>query len=139
MDSQKLPQRKSYSDEEIHQIYELGKLYMEIGQVRKAETIMNGLNAVAPDFAPAWLATAYLAILSQNIDAAISASQNALRVDGNSVEAMLYLSSLFLTSGDYNSAGTYIGEAGEKIEAGETRNTHAMRFYKMQLARFQNR
>ena len=54
-------------------------------------------------------------------------------------EAMLFLATCLLTNGDYNAAGTYLGEVGEKIESGMVDSPTVIRFFKGQLARFQNR
>jgi len=131
--------RRTYSDEEIVDMYELGRLWLETGQHRRAEAIMAGLNEVAPNFAPAWLATAMLRGLNGNYDGALLATKNALRSEPESVEAMLYVATLCLTTGDYSTAGTYLGEVGEKIEQGRVANPNVTRFFRMQLARYQSR
>ena len=131
--------RRSYSREEVVDIFELGRLWLETGQHRRAEAIMSGLNEVAPDFAPAWLGTAFLRGLVGNYDGALQAAKNALRQEPESVEAMLYVATLALTTGDYSTAGTYLGEVGERIEQGRVTSPHVPRFFKMQLARYQSR
>jgi tetratricopeptide (TPR) repeat protein len=131
--------RRGYSDEETEQIYELGRMFLDSGQLRKAEVIMHGLNEVAPGFSKAWLASAYLAIIGQDYDAAIASAQNAMRLEPDAVEAMLLLASCLLITGDFNSAGTYLGEVGERIEMGAVKNPNVVRLFKMQLARYQSR
>lgn len=133
------PPRRSYSEEEIVDIFALGRLWLESGQHRKAEAIMAGLNEVAPEFAPAWLATAFLRGCAGEFEAALQAAKNALRSEPESVEAMLYIVTLALTLGDSSTAGTYLGEVGERIEQGRTSSPHVPRFFKMQLARYQAR
>jgi tetratricopeptide (TPR) repeat protein len=131
--------RRNYSDDEVNDIYKLGKLWLETGQHKRAEAIMSGLNEVAPDFAPAWLATSLLRSIAGNYDIALQAATNALRIDPESAEAMLYIVALAMTMGDVATAGTYLGEVGEGIEQGTVRNHNVTRFYKMQLARYQAR
>lgn len=131
--------RRNYSDDEVNDIYKLGKLWLETGQHKRAEAIMSGLNEVAPDFAPAWLATSLLRSMAGNYDIALQAATNALRIDPQSAEAMLYIVALAMTMGDVATAGTYLGEVGEGIEQGTVRNHNVTRFYKMQLARYQAR
>lgn len=130
---------RGYSDDEVAHIYELGRLFLESGQLRKGEAIILGLTEVAPGFAPAWLALAYIHIQGRDFEAAIQASLHALRADTKSVEAVLFLAACYLTVGDFNSAGTYLGEVGERIESGEVDSPNAVRFYRAQLARFQSR
>jgi Tetratricopeptide repeat len=100
---------------------------------------MHGLNEVAPGFSKAWLASAYLAIIGQDYDTAIAFAQNAMRSEPDAVEAMLLLASCLLITGDFNSAGTYLGEVGERIEMGTVKNPNVSRLFKMQLARYQSR
>jgi Tfp pilus assembly protein PilF len=142
-----LPQRRSpsevlkrgYSDEELGHLYELGRFFLENGDLRRAEVVLAGVTEVAPEFAPAWLGMAYLHIQNKNMDAAIFASRQALRSEPGFVEAILYLATCLLTTGDLNSAGTYLGEVGELIEGGVVEDANVIRFYRAQLARFQSR
>lgn len=131
--------RRKYSDDEVNDIYRLGKLWLETGQHKRAESIMSGLNDVAPEFAPAWLGTAFLRSVSGNYDGALIAITTALRLEPESAEGMLYLVAVSMTVGDVSTAGTYLGEVGEAIEQGKVANQNVIRFYKMQLARYQAR
>ncbi len=131
--------RRGYSDDELSHIYELGRFSLENGDTRRAETIMVGLNEVAPEFAPAWLGMCCIHTFNKNYDGALHAARQALRADSESVEAMLYLVCCLLSTNDFNSAGSYLGEVGERIEAGAVDNPNILRFYKAQLARYENR
>ena len=131
--------RRGYSEEEISTIYELGRLYLESGLFPAAENIMRGLTEVVPDFAPGWLGLCYLHIQNKNSDAALQAARQAVRADSSSIEAQLFLITCFLSVGDYNSAGTYLGEVGESIETGSVEDPNLIRFFKAQLARYQSR
>lgn len=131
--------KRGYTDDEIDQIYELGRLSLANGNLRTAEGIFEGLTQVAPDYSPAWLGLAYVGIYRGNIDSAVFASRQALRIDPHFPEALLYLASCLMSSGDYNSAGTHLGEVAEQIESGQIDDPSVQRFYRIQLARFQNR
>ena len=131
--------KRGYSDEEVANIYELGRLSLENGNIRRAEAIMSGLVEVAPDFSSAWLGMAYIHIQNRDFEAALQATRQALKVDPNFSPAMLYLVACLLTTGDYSSAGTYLGEIGEMIESGGLDDPSMVRFYRTQLARYQNR
>ncbi len=131
--------RRNYSDNEVADIFKLGKLWLETGHTKRAEAIMAGLNEVAPEFAPAWLATALLRAVGGNYEGALQAANLALKANSESAEAMLYIVALTLTLGDAATAGTYLGEVGEMIEQGKVGSQHVTRFYKMQLARYQMR
>lgn len=130
---------RGYSDEEISNIYELGRLYLESGNIKAGENIMRGLTEIAPGFNPGWFGLSYIQSMNKNHDAAIAAARQALRNDQNSVEAQLFLVSYLLTVGDFNSAGTYLGEVGEIIDTRSIENQNIVRFYRAQLARYQSR
>ena len=131
--------RRGYSDEEVSRIYELGRLCLENGDVKKAEAVLTGVTQIAPDYAPAWLAMSYVQLLGKNQDAAFQAARQAYKADPNSVEAMLFLISCLLSHHDYNTAGTYLGEVAERIESGAVSHPNVVRFYRTQLARYQSR
>jgi Tfp pilus assembly protein PilF len=130
---------RGYSDEEVANIYELGRLYLESGNFKAAESIMRGLTEVAPSFTPSWLGLSYLFAMNKNHDSAIACARQALRSQSDSVEALLFLVAFLFSVGDVNSAGTFLGEAGELIESKVIDNHNILRFYRAQLARYQVR
>ncbi|MBX7137409.1 MAG: hypothetical protein K1X83_05445 [Oligoflexia bacterium] len=131
--------KRGYTDDEIANIYELGRLFLENGDLRRGETIMLGLLEIMGEYSPAWLAMSYIHFANKATESAVNAAQNALKHDPESVEAMLALVAGLLTLGDFNSAGTYLGEVGEKLDAGLSDDPRVVRFYKAMLARYQNR
>lgn len=132
-------QRSSYSADELVDIYALGKMWLETGQVRKAEVIMQGLTAVAPDFLPGWLGMSVVQSTLGNIEAALAAAQRALKLDSQSAPAMMCVVVASLTMNDMSTAGTLLGEVGELIEAQRVTDPNVTRLYKMQLARYQSK
>lgn len=131
--------KRGYSEDEVTQIYALGRRSLENGQVHQGEVIMQGLTRVVPDFAPAWLALAYVHIVNKHWDEALFCSRQALRIDPDFTAATLYLIACLLTTGDYNTAGTYLGEIGENIDNGIVTEPNLVRFYRAQLYRFKSR
>jgi hypothetical protein len=131
--------KRGYSDEELGHIYALARFCLENGDTRRAETILFGINEVAPDFGLAWLGTCTIHSMNKNNEAALSAAKQALRTDPESIEAMLFLVCCLLTAKDFNAAGSYLGEIGERIDAGMVESPNLLRFYQAQLARYQNR
>ena len=130
---------RGYSTEETVDIYELGRMWLETGQHRKAESLMIGLNEVAPEFAPAWMGSAILRALASDFEGALSAAKHALRLEPDNSEAMLFVVSLSLSLGDVSTAGTYLGEVSERIDQGLVTNPHTVRLFKMQMSRFKSR
>lgn len=129
--------KRGYTNQEIDDIYELARIFLESGQLRKAEAILIGLSEIAPDFAPAWLGLSYIQMQNRDYEAAIEAARTALQADSGFVESMLYLVACLLIAGDLNSAGTFLGEVGERIDNGEIQNPEIVRFYRIQLARYE--
>jgi lipopolysaccharide biosynthesis regulator YciM len=129
--------RRGYSDEEISQIYELGRFFLENGSLRKAEAIMHGLTEIANEFTPAWLGMAFIHLQNKNVEGAANAARQALRLNSQSTEAMLFMVICSLAMADYNAAGTWLGEIREKIDGGIVLDHQLIRLYKAQLARFQ--
>jgi Tfp pilus assembly protein PilF len=131
--------RKGYSEEEIECIYRLAYAGLENGNLKQAELIALGLIEVAPSFIPGWLALAYVRGQDGNFAGAQAASEQALRIDGESIEAMLFLVSYLLTNGDLQSAGTYLGEVADRIDNNQLTDPTLIRFFRAQMLRYQTR
>ena len=131
--------KRGYSDDEIANVYSLARWSLENGDVRRAEVILSGVVEIAPNYAPAWLALSYVHTVNKNSDEALRAAKEAVRISPQMPETLLYLISSLLSTGDYNSAGTYLGEVGDQIEGGSRMEPNLIRFYKAQLARYQSR
>jgi len=131
--------KRGYSDDELSHIYELGRFFLENGDLNRAQAIMQGLCDIAPDFAPAWLGMCYIAYQNKDIETAVQFARSALKAEAKFVEATLALVAGLISLGDYTSAGTNLGEIGELIDGGQLDDPKIIRFYKAQLMRFQNR
>ncbi len=131
--------KRTYSEDEIECLYELGRFSLENGELRRAETIFVGLTEVAPDFASAWLGLVYVFNSRQDWDGAIAAARQALRIDPQSLPALLMLTSALLNAGDVTTAGSYLGEIQDRLEEGETIPATHIRIFKALLARHSSR
>lgn len=131
--------RRGYSDEEIVHIYELARLFLELGELSKADIVVTGLIEIAPEFSPARLAKGYVALHEGNFELAVDQGRQMLALAPLNPQAMLLLVSAFLGTGDFNQAGTLLGEVGETIEAGSLTEPTLVRYYRLQLARYQTR
>lgn len=129
--------KRGYTDDEIRNFYRLGLQYLEHGDIRAAETIFGGVVEIAPDYAPGWLGMSYVHIQRKRIDEAVYAARQAVRVRPELTEGMLYLISCLLMNKDYNSAGTYLGEVGERLDMSGSERPEVARFYRSQLVRYQ--
>lgn len=131
--------RRGYLEDEVRHLYALARFWLEAGDLRGAEIVGEGLTQVAPNFGPGWLLLAYTRLAAGDIEKGHEYSRRAIAVAPDGMEAMLYLVCCLLSVGDYNSAGTYLGEVGERIEAGAAESPALIRFFRAQLARFQTR
>jgi len=130
--------KRGYSDEEIDNIYELARVFLEAGQLKRAEVLFNGITEIIPEYAPAWLGLSYIHIQQKAYDTAAWAARVALQHDPDFIEGMLYLIACLLILGDLNTAGTFLGEVGERIENGTVTHPDLIRFYRIQLARYES-
>jgi Tfp pilus assembly protein PilF len=131
--------RRGYSDEEIDCMYRLACVELENGNLKLAETICRGLVEVSPQFVPAWLVVAYVLGQDANYADAQAAAEQAVRIDPESAEALLFLVCYLLTNGDLQSAGTYLGEVADRIDGGQITDPTMIRFFRSQMVRYQNR
>ena len=92
--------RRGYLEEEIKHLYGLARFWLETGDLRGGEIICEGLTAVAPDFAPAWLGLAYVRMAGGDVEKAAEQSNRALAAAPDSVEAMLFLTCCLLAQAD---------------------------------------
>jgi predicted Zn-dependent protease len=132
-------QKRGYSDQEVETIYLLARVMLENGRMREAALILKGLNEVAPNFSPAWVARSALALLNGDTPEAVLTAERGVKADTESPYAMVFFVTALLSSGDYNTAGSFLGEIGERIQAGEIDDPHLKSFYKAQLIRYENR
>lgn len=126
-----------YSEEEIISLYELARLSIEAGELKRAESIANGLSEIAPDFAPAFLILAYCQVWSKDYEAASDTSERAFKAAPNDISVLFFVAATKLLVNDSQRAGTVLGEIGELLE--KKRDLEAERLYKLLLARFQMR
>lgn len=131
--------RRGYTDAEIESIFALARLFLESGSFSRASVILKGLIEVAPEFAPAWLALGYIAIMNGEYEQALGQSSQVLRRNPTNPEAMLMNVICSLSTGDINSAGTYLGELKDGIDGETINNPQLIRLYQSQLVRFQSR
>jgi Flp pilus assembly protein TadD len=128
--------RSNYSKEEQLDIYALGRMCLESGQVKRAQVILRGLTTVAPEFVPGWLATAVAQATLGNVEQSLDAARQALKLQPDSAIAMIILVTTSLTLGDQSTAGTYLGELNDMIEQGAVSDPNLIRLFKMQMVRY---
>jgi hypothetical protein len=131
--------KKGYSLEQIESIYALGQLYLETGNLRQASVIFDGLIHLVPNLAPASIGQAIIALFERDFMQGAAAARRASESDSQVAEATLLLVIAMFGLGDYNSAGTYLGEIREAMESGIEFDKNVVRVYRMLLARYRSR
>lgn len=131
--------KRGYSDKEVNLIFELGRFYIEGGNHKAAANIMQGLHAIVPDYLPALLALCCLEFHAQNYEVARSFAEQALKLQPESIESALFLVTCLMVAGDFNPAGSLLGEIGEHIATRDLENPDIERFYKTLLVRYEVR
>ena len=130
--------KRGYSDNEVAAIYNLARIFLESGDIRRAQVIFKGLNIIAPNFAPAFLGTCAVCVSNADYDEALRAARKAHQLDLTLVESELFLTTCLLTAKDYNTAGTLLGGIAEKVENKEVADPQIIRFFNAQLARYRS-
>jgi len=128
--------RTNYSKEELVDIYALAKMFLETGQIKRAEVIAQGLISVAPEFVPGWLVMSVVAATLGSVEVSLEAARKALKLQPDSAPAMMLIVTTAMTLGDAGTAGTYLGEVKEMIEQGRVSDPNLLRLFKMQMARY---
>jgi predicted Zn-dependent protease len=129
--------RSSYSKEELVDMYALAKMFLETGQIKRAEVIAQGLTLVAPEFVPGWLALSVVSASLGNVEASLEAARKALKYQPDSASAMMLIATTAMTTGDVGTAGTYLGEIKELVDQGSISDPNLLRLYRMQMARYE--
>lgn len=139
LNAAKIRNLRVYSEQEVQLLYELGRLFIENGELRKAEVIFKGIVAVEPTFVAAWLGLAYLYHYSSQTDEGISAAKKVVQLEPGSVEGSLFLAVFLYSSSEISAAGAILGEIREKVEAGSVKDPNILRIYRSQVERFSSR
>lgn len=131
--------KRGYSREELENLYALGHFYLENGQWSEAESIMLGLCDVAPELALGWLGLGYVNFMNGRMDEALKSARAAQRAEPSSPEAQLMIITCLINMGDFNTAGSMLGEIGDRVAAQEITNPSLVRYFRAQLSRYENR
>jgi Tfp pilus assembly protein PilF len=131
--------KRGYTDSELELIYGLARFQLETGNLRRAEAILVGITCVAPDYLPGWLGMVYVHCINRQFDAAQVAARQAIRIDPDSLESVLFLTATMIMTGDFNGAGSLLGEVNERLSGQSIQNPNINRFFRLLLVRYQAR
>ena len=119
----------------IENIFALSRKYIETGALTKAEHLLRGLVTVAPDYVPAWLGLSYCAAVNEDPENALSHARKALKLDPESLNAILSVVTHLISQGEIQEAGTLLGEIHDNFQH-EAPETHLKRYFELQILRF---
>lgn len=120
---------EAYSGEELAAIYELGRLYFEMGYFPAAERIFSGLSAIDGGFTPARIGLGLLRIENGQYNDATTFFRGELP-DGNyKIEAKLGMCAAFMALGEVPRARSLLGQIDKDFQAVKNLNPELQRLW----------
>ena len=105
-----------YSTEELNGLYELGRLYFEMGYYAPAERIFNGLVLVDDELTPSRLALGILKLECGLYQEATSHFRVLVEKGQYPLQTKLGLSGVFIATGDLARARQTLDEVGLEMQ-----------------------
>ncbi len=118
-----------YSGEELSSIYELGRMYFEMGYFAPAERIFNGLCAVGEPRTPARLGLGLVKLERGLYQEAAAHFRAALQVPGCSLQSKLGLCAAFVAVGEISRARSILTEIGKSGELSSDTDAEVRRLF----------
>ncbi len=103
-----------YADEQLKAIYELGRLYFEMGYFAPAERIFAGLSVVDGAQTPARLGLGLVKLERGLFQEAAVHFRNVIQSGRYTLPAKVALASAFLAAGELNRAKSMLGEISKE-------------------------
>ena len=119
----------TYSNEELSSLYELGRLYFEMGYFAPAERVFNGLCAVGEGRTPARLGLGLVKLERVLYQEATIQFRNALQLTSSSLQAKLGLCAAFIAIGEISRARTILAEIAKSAELNEQTDAEIRRLF----------
>lgn len=118
-----------YSNDELFSIYELGRMYYEMGYFAAAERIFAGLVAVSDDFAEARLGLGLVKFECEQYDEAAGCFRSLVQEDKLALEAYLGLAAIFIAQGEATRARTLLLQLEKGVEGIDNLPPNARRLW----------
>lgn len=106
-----------YSAEESAAIYELGRMYFEMGYLAAAERIFNGLTVVDGGRTPSRVGLGVVKLERGAFDQAFEQFRAAMKSGRFELEAKLGLCASLVAMGDFTHASEFLDELRPQVEA----------------------
>ncbi len=127
-----------YSDGERDSIFALGRFFLEIADIARAEIIFRGLVEIDPRFTPGRLGLSYVYANGSRWEEVESQARFILDHEPKNPEALLFGVMSALNLGERTAGGSRLGEFGELIDSGAELDADQLLIYRSQLARYQD-
>lgn len=124
-----------YSEEELASLYELGRLYFEMGYFAPAERIFSGLANVDNGRTPARLGLGLVKLERGFLQDATSHFRQVLQSGAYEAQAKIALGASFIAGGDLTRAQSILGEVTKTIEEGRSLDVEERRLFEALLLR----
>ena len=118
-----------YSREELTSIYELGRLYFEMGYFTPAERIFSGLMSVDNAQTYSRLGLGLVKLELGAFQEAATYFRMALQQEGCDLQAKLGLCAVFLAINEASRAQSLIGEVSKTLEGGREIDEEVRKLY----------
>lgn len=108
-----------YSSEELATIYELGRLYFEMGYFAPAERVFSGLSSVDDFRTPARIGLGLVKLERGLYQEASTHFRAALQSGSFELQAKLGLCASFVAAGELSRTQSILGEISKSVEDGQ--------------------
>lgn len=88
-----------FSEQQIARLLDLGNLACQKGMVKEARTIIGGVLALRPDFAPALIGMAFTHVVVDDFDGALAILDKVLAASPNDSDALAMLGLAHMLAG----------------------------------------
>ena len=109
-----------YTQEELIALYELGRMYFEMGYFAPAERIFNGLSEIDGGFTPARIGIGLVKLERGQHAEALNHFRAALQQGRFPLHAQLALTSSFIATGEVARAKSSLAQVAAEMEKSST-------------------
>ena len=110
MDIKNLEPSSVYSEKELHALYELGRMYYELGYFTPAERIFTGLSAIDGGSTPAKVGLGLIKLESGLFDDAVSYFREGLEIEKFKILSKIGLAAAFIANDELPRARSILGQ-----------------------------
>lgn len=107
---------EQYQRDELAAIYELGRIYYEMGYFAAAERVFSGLSSSSSISAPALLGQALIRIEHKQYDDALNLLRALIQEGTLALEAKIAMCACLVAMGDFSRGKSLVVQVGRDLE-----------------------